>query len=83
MKYMMQRNNVPSVTWPQFELCNSNPQSSFESMCRILFNSFFFDGKEIFHSDHNNPGIEVLPVKYEKSGKRISFQAKYFSACRH
>lgn len=49
-------------------------------MCRILFNNFFFGGKAILHSDHNNPGIEVLPQKNEESGLRISFQAKYFTS---
>ena len=77
---MMLRNNVPSVTWAQFELCNSDPQTAIENMCRILFNNFFFGGKAILHSDHNNPGIEVLPQKNEESGLRISFQAKYFTS---
>ena len=56
---MMLRNNVPSVTWAQFELCNSDPQTAFENMCRILFNNFFFGGKAILHSDHNNPGKSI------------------------
>lgn len=68
------------VSWTQFELCNANPQVAFESMCRWLFNEFFFDGKELLHSDPNNPGVEVVPMYHAASDKRISFQAKYFSA---
>lgn len=48
-------------------------------MCRFLFHSFFFDGKELFHSEPNNPGIEIVPVFHKESGQWISFQAKYFS----
>ena len=66
------------ITWAQFEVCNANPQSAFENMCRWLFNEFFFNGKELLHSEPNNPGIEVLPVYHEDSKKRISFQAKFF-----
>lgn len=68
------------ISWMQFELCNANPQTAFENMCRWLFNEFFFDGKALLHSDPNNPGIEVVPVYHEASEKWISFQAKYFSA---
>lgn len=68
-----------SVTWNQFEMCNPNTQAAFENMCRFLFNVSFFDGEGLFHSDPNNPGIEIVPVIHEKSGQRISFQAKYFS----
>ena len=66
------------VSWTQFELCNANPQTAFENMCRWLFNEFFFDGKALLHSDPNNPGVEVVPVYHSESKKRISFQAKYF-----
>lgn len=68
------------ISWTQFELCNENPQTAFENMCRWLFNEFFFDGKALLHSDPNNPGVEVVPVRHSESEKRISFQAKYFSA---
>lgn len=68
-----------SISWTQFEACNADARTSFEKMCRWLFNAFFFDGKAILHSDPNNPGIEVLPVFHEETQKRISFQAKYFS----
>lgn len=67
-----------NITWSQFEVCNPNKQVAFENMCRFLFNAFFFDGKGLFHSDPNNPGIEIVPILHEESGQRISFQAKYF-----
>ena len=66
------------VTWAQFESCNANKQEAFEQLCRWLFNEFFFSGKELLHSNPNNPGIEVIPVLHGASNKRISFQAKYF-----
>lgn len=67
------------VTWTQFESCNANKQEAFEQLCRWLFNDFFFSGKELLHSNPNNPGIEVIPVLHSASNKRISFQAKYFA----
>ncbi|MCI9527905.1 MAG: hypothetical protein HFH37_13580 [Lachnospiraceae bacterium] len=68
-----------NITWSQFEVCNPDTRAAFENMCRFLFNAFFFDGKGLFHSDPNNPGIEIVPILHEESGQRISFQAKYFS----
>lgn len=68
-----------NITWSQFEVCNPDTRTAFENMCRFLFNALFFDGKAIFHSDPNNPGIEITPIFHKESGKRISFQAKYFS----
>ena len=59
------------ISWTQFELCNENPQTAFENMCRWLFNEFFFDGKALLHSDPNNPGVEVVPVRHSESEKRI------------
>ena len=67
-----------SVTWTQFEACNTNKQEAFEQLCRWLFNEFFFDGKGLLHSNPNNPGIEVIPILHNTSNKKISFQAKYF-----
>ena len=69
-----------SITWSQFETCNPNTQTAFENMCRLLFNRFFFDNEAILHSNPNNPGVEVNPAVCLKADKRISFQAKYFSA---
>lgn len=68
-----------NISWSQFEICNTDTQFAFERMCRLLFNYHFFDGKEIFHSNPNNPGIEILPILNKKSNKRISFQSKYLS----
>lgn len=68
-----------NITWSQFEVCNPDTRTAFENMCRFLFNALFFDGKAIFHSDPNNPGIEITPIFHKESGERISFQAKYFS----
>lgn len=71
--------NPLDITWAQFEMCNPDTRTAFESMCRFLFNTTFFNGKGLFHSNPNNPGVEILPILYEESGQRISFQAKYFS----
>lgn len=68
-----------NIAWSQFEVCNPDTQTAFENMCRFLFNAFFFDGKGLFHSGPNNPGIEIVPILHEESGQRISFQAKCFS----
>ena len=45
---MMLRNNVPSVTWAQFELCNTDPQTAFENMSRILLTTFSLEEKLFF-----------------------------------
>ena len=76
---MADREKSLNIAWSQFEVCNPDTQTAFENMCRFLFNAFFFDGKGLFHSDPNNPGIEIVPIFHEASGQRISFQAKYFS----
>ncbi len=68
-----------NITWSQFEVCNPDTRTAFENMCRFLFNAFFFDGKGLFHSDPNNPGIETVPIFHKESGQWISFQAKYFN----
>ena len=77
---MSNQNKAPNITWSQFEACNPDTRSAFENMCRFLFNAFFFAGKGLFHSDPNNPGIEIVPIFHKESGKMISFQAKYFSS---
>ena len=76
---MSDQEKALNITWSQFEVCNPDTRSAFENMCRYLFNVFFFDEKGLFHSDPNNPGIEIVPILHEKTGQRISFQAKYFS----
>ena len=83
MLYGGKKMSVPekslSITWSQFEVCNPDVRTAFENMCRFLFNAFFFNGKGLFHSDPNNPGIEIVPVFHKESGQWISFQAKYFN----
>lgn len=71
-----------NITWPQFAVCNDNPTKAFEDMCRRLFTAEFLKGKVQPHADHNNAGIEVLPIREPEREdgqpqKRISFQSKY------
>ncbi|WP_076648268.1 NACHT domain-containing protein [Latilactobacillus sakei] len=67
------------ITWAQFSAINDDTTSSFEDLCRLLFNMQFFEGSKNFVSKPNHPGIEVFPIFEEISGKRISFQSKFFS----
>lgn len=69
--------NKKVITWTQFEICNSDKRNAFESMCRLLFKHTYLNNINTYHSNANNPGVEVEPVLTE-SGKRISFQSKYF-----
>lgn len=71
-----------NITWPQFAICNDNPSKAFEDMCRRLFKAEFLRGKVRPHANHNNAGIEVLPIleperEDGQPQKRISFQSKY------
>lgn len=66
------------ITWETFEMCNADKRDAFENMCRLLFKQRFFNGDKLLHSNPNNPGVEVVPVIDPKSGKKISFQAKFF-----
>ena len=66
------------INWTTFEAYNPDKSNAFENMCGMLFNQRFFNGKELFHSNPNNPGVEILPVTDPTSNKKISFQAKYF-----
>ena len=75
----MKRNTL-KLNWAQFESCNSDTKVAFENMCHLLFNHYFFDGKAIFDSNPNNPGIEIFPILEKSSNKRISFQSKYLSS---
>lgn len=75
--------HYPNLTWPQFAMCNDNATGAFEDMSRRLFSLEFLGKGTIPHSDHNNPGVEVLPIlELPHSGgskqRKISFQAKYF-----
>lgn len=73
----------PNLIWPQFAMCNDDTTGAFEDMARRLFSLEFLGGGTIPHSDHNNPGIEVLPILEQPRSdgskrRKISFQAKYF-----
>lgn len=73
-----------NITWPQFAVCNDNPTRAFEDMCRRLFTAEFLKGKKRPHANHNNAGIEVLPILEPERGdgkpqQLISFQCKYAS----
>ncbi|MBP3856535.1 MAG: hypothetical protein IK990_13095 [Ruminiclostridium sp.] len=75
-------NSYPNVTWDQFNVCNDDKTTAFEDMCRRIFTAEFLKGQSIPHSDHNTPGVEVLPIceidEFNGKKRRISFQSKYF-----
>lgn len=71
-----------NITWAEFERYNDNQTEAFESMCRRLFKAEFLKGKKNPHTDHNTPGVEVIPILEPERDdgqpqKRISFQSKY------
>lgn len=70
--------NGNRISWAQFEVVNEDTTSAFENLSRLLFKHQFFDDNTNFVSKPNHPGVEIFPVFEEKSGKRISFQSKYF-----
>lgn len=75
--------HYPNITWAQFAMCNDDATGAFEDMTRRLFTFEFLKNSKIPHSDHNNPGVEVLPIlepphKDGSKQRRISFQSKYF-----
>ena len=76
-------NHYPNLTWAQFAMCNDDVTGAFEDMSRRLFSLEFLGSGKIPHSDHNNPGVEVLPIlelphSDGSKPRKISFQAKYF-----
>ena len=73
-------NKHSNISWAQFEVCNQDKRIAFENMCRSLFNRYFFNNDAIFHSNPNNPGIEVQPTLNKKTNKQISYQSKYFES---
>lgn len=75
--------HYPNLTWSQFAMCNDDVTGAFEDMSRRLFSIEFLGKGTVPHSEHNNPGVEVLPIleKPHSDGakqRKISFQAKYF-----
>ncbi len=71
--------SIKRLSWAQFEVANSDKEVAFEDLCRSLFNKMYFDGKANFHSNTNNPGIEIEPCFSAITNNRISYQSKYFS----
>ena len=75
--------HYPNLTWTQFAVCNDDATGAFEDMARRLFSLEFLGDGIVPHSDHNNPGVEVLPIQEVAPSdgvkpRKISFQAKYF-----
>lgn len=73
----------PNITWAQFAVCNDDVTGAFEDMTRRLFTFEILKNSKIPHSDHNNPGVEVLPIlepphKDGSKRRKISFQSKFF-----
>ena len=73
----------PNLTWTQFAVCNDDATGAFEDMARRLFSLEFLGDGIVPHSDHNNPGVEVLPIQEVPHSdgvkpRKISLQAKYF-----
>ena len=52
----------PNLTWSQFAVCNDDATGAFEDLIRRLFSLEFLEDGIVPHSDHNNPGVEVLPI---------------------
>lgn len=72
--------NPFSINWAHFDDINPDKQEAFEKLCRSLFQRTKIAEGQILHSDPNNPGVEVIPVKSKDRNKMISFQAKYFDS---
>ena len=76
---------IASLTWERFAACQNNDgkdiNGRFEDLARMLFAHDYLDctsRKQYLQSTVNLPGIETEPV-VTKSGKKVGFQAKYFS----
>lgn len=68
------------ATWDIFKHLNGDVHRQFENLCRDVFRKSYFGGDVYvnFHEDPNNCGTEISPTLSPKTGKRMSFQAKYF-----
>ena len=64
-----------NISWEQFNVNNPNQRMAFEDLCRLLFKRMFFDGSTIFHSESNNPGVEIDPIYSNNTKNRISYQS--------
>ena len=69
---------IGKLSWEQFNFKNPDRRMAFEDLCRLLFKRMFFDKEDVFHSNSNNPGVEVEPVYSKHTKSRISYQSKYF-----
>ena len=66
------------ITWERFADIHKDQTKEFERLCWHLFKRNYAHSDSIFHSNPNNPGIEIDPV-FSRDGKmRISFQSKWF-----
>ncbi len=65
------------ISWEQFYTVNQDRRKAFEDLSRMLFDHLFFNGNGLFHSNSNNPGVEIEPVFSAVVQKRISFQSKF------
>ena len=73
----------PNLSWAQFEMYNDNKTGAFEEMCKDLFICEYLKDSRIPHANHNNPGVEVVPIQEPprddgQPRRFISYQAKYF-----
>ena len=68
------------ISWASFEVCNANTEEAFEYMCGTLFCRTQATEGTILRYNPQNPGVECEPAIEKGTGKRISFQAKYFSS---
>lgn len=78
-----QHKKYSNISWALFEVFNDNKTEAFEAMCLDLFSNEYLKGTRNPHADHNNPGVEVVPIQEPEridgqSRRYISFQAKYF-----
>ena len=78
-----QRTVYPNLSWAQFEVFNDNKTENFEEMCKDLFICEYLKNTAIPHANHNNPGVEVVPVLEPprddgQPQRYISYQSKYF-----
>lgn len=70
--------NQYELTWSHFEQLHADKKMAFENLSRSLFLRELCPEGTILHSDHNHPGVEVIPVLAENGKTKISFQAKHF-----
>ncbi|MCB6992007.1 hypothetical protein LI177_00605 [bacterium 210820-DFI.6.37] len=70
----------PNLTWSQFAMCNDDATGAFEDMSRRLFALEFLENGTVPHSDHNNPGVEVLPNSGATTFRWIRTKKNKFSS---